>query len=478
MTPAEKRYFKRHYGADTNKLTHLFDAINAQHDYDEQAIKDQFKDKMASNLKVYKFQLEQLLLKSLASHRDQSTHAFKWRSTLSGFDVLLDKGLLTMAGKQLEKLRQLTEEREGRLYLASWADACWRLRQAAGEGLAFARNIQVTCQPGGNDTDFFSRLPALNEAVDRCLDRCFARQSQPEISPEALKVAPTIPADDAELLAYLTLAFQRVAGDEPYSGAEQLLHFRGAMDQDPERRQRWAGYYLAALRCLIRMSLGSGSQQIANELIAEGRAFIQAQPAFLAQSVYFEVLNIRSAIRWGALEEALSLAEEKWEILRKEEEVSDKPGLWLLAWIALGSICAGKAEPGQRFISLLKEQKEDPVFRDLGWILEIIRHFAGLADPSPGDYLAGPVWKKAKAKCSSTLFFPAFEQVCREMVRDEAAGRVEIERLRARNEAFMADPLFRLFSRLELDQWLLARREGRPLARQLREQKAPDLSLC
>ena len=67
MTPAEKRYFKRHYASDQNVTTDLFDFINTLSSYDEEAVKRHFGTKVAKNLKVYKIQLNDLVLKSLVS---------------------------------------------------------------------------------------------------------------------------------------------------------------------------------------------------------------------------------------------------------------------------------------------------------------------------------------------------------------------------------------------------------------------------
>ena len=64
MTASEKRYFKRHYASEKSVMTDLFDFINNMKEYDEEDVKKHFQhSKLAKNLKVYKVQLTELLLK-------------------------------------------------------------------------------------------------------------------------------------------------------------------------------------------------------------------------------------------------------------------------------------------------------------------------------------------------------------------------------------------------------------------------------
>lgn len=65
MKPSEKRYFKLHFGQSEGVLTELFDIINSLPEYDEELVKKRLSNKAGKNLKVYKIQLSDLLLKSL-----------------------------------------------------------------------------------------------------------------------------------------------------------------------------------------------------------------------------------------------------------------------------------------------------------------------------------------------------------------------------------------------------------------------------
>lgn len=107
MSPAEKRYFKRHYASDKNRLTDLFDAINSQKKYDESTIRKTFSDsKLEKNLKVYKIQLSDLVLKSLSSFSYKEGATNKVQDNLKEVDLLFSRRLFKMGLAKTKKLKQ------------------------------------------------------------------------------------------------------------------------------------------------------------------------------------------------------------------------------------------------------------------------------------------------------------------------------------------------------------------------------------
>ena len=94
MSASEKRYFKRHYASDKSLSTELFDHLNKQEQYDEDAVKKHFLNtKLTQNLKVYKVQLSDLILKSLVSYHNKKSIRSKIRMGLEEVEILMDKQL-------------------------------------------------------------------------------------------------------------------------------------------------------------------------------------------------------------------------------------------------------------------------------------------------------------------------------------------------------------------------------------------------
>ena len=108
MTASEKRYFKRHYASEKSITTDLFDFINSMKAYDEEEVKDNFHhSKVSKNLKVYKVQLTELLLKSLISYHNKRSIRSKIRIGLEEIELLMTKQLYGLALSRVKKIKDL-----------------------------------------------------------------------------------------------------------------------------------------------------------------------------------------------------------------------------------------------------------------------------------------------------------------------------------------------------------------------------------
>jgi len=118
MTAAEKRYFKIHFSSEKSLVTKLFNYLNSMKKYDENDVKTHFqKTKLSKNLKVYKIMLMDLLLKSLVSFRYKKNVKNTIRQNIEEIEILIDKNLLSLAFKKLEKTKNLCEKHEEFTYL-------------------------------------------------------------------------------------------------------------------------------------------------------------------------------------------------------------------------------------------------------------------------------------------------------------------------------------------------------------------------
>ncbi len=120
MTASEKRYFKRHYASEKSAMTELFDYINGQKSYDEEQVKEHFRSsKIAVHLKVYKVQLQELLLKSLVSYHNKKSIRSKIRIGLEEIELLMTKQLYGLAHTRIKKVKELCLKYEELEYIFS-----------------------------------------------------------------------------------------------------------------------------------------------------------------------------------------------------------------------------------------------------------------------------------------------------------------------------------------------------------------------
>ncbi|MBK8551831.1 MAG: hypothetical protein IPL53_12500 [Ignavibacteria bacterium] len=115
LSGSEKRYFKLNASLQKGNKNYikLFDAIDAQRSFDENEIKDRFKNEsFVRNLTVTKHYLYKLIFKSLILfHSEKSTDA-KLNAILNRCKIMFDKGLFKQYFKTIENGKVLAYKTE------------------------------------------------------------------------------------------------------------------------------------------------------------------------------------------------------------------------------------------------------------------------------------------------------------------------------------------------------------------------------
>lgn len=133
MRKAEKRYFKLYasrQGSTKQNYLLLFDAIDAQDNYDEAALRERFRDESFSNhFSVAKRYLYNSILKSLKLFFADYCISVKIPDAIKEMRVLLNKGMFAQALKQYQKTEQIfraNEQYGGLLDLLTFGEQLWR----------------------------------------------------------------------------------------------------------------------------------------------------------------------------------------------------------------------------------------------------------------------------------------------------------------------------------------------------------------
>lgn len=121
MSKTEKGYFKKLANMTKGEKVYLklFDAIDAQNNYDEIKIKDKFKaEQFVKQFSVAKNNLYTQILKSLNQSSMSANTMFQLKASANYAEILFNKGLLSQALKLIGKLkRQAGEIEEFDVYL-------------------------------------------------------------------------------------------------------------------------------------------------------------------------------------------------------------------------------------------------------------------------------------------------------------------------------------------------------------------------
>ncbi len=124
MTKGEKRHFKTYTQAVEGKskaYLKLFDAIDRQKEYSEEALKKKFKNEsFIGHFPVVKNYLRNLILKLMRLYREDKDPKQRMKAYLSNCKILRSKGLYSQAIKEMEKGLKLARKLDMALYIAQF----------------------------------------------------------------------------------------------------------------------------------------------------------------------------------------------------------------------------------------------------------------------------------------------------------------------------------------------------------------------
>lgn len=106
LTKSEKRFFKLHSALQSGEKNYLriFDAIDKQKAYDEDAIKQQFaRETFIRHFPSEKNHLYKLILKALRAYHAESSIGGLLKQHINNIEILFGKALYTEAGKILQR---------------------------------------------------------------------------------------------------------------------------------------------------------------------------------------------------------------------------------------------------------------------------------------------------------------------------------------------------------------------------------------
>ena len=306
MSPAEKRYYKRHYGSSANTLTDLFDVINAQRVYQEEAVKEAFSGKVATNLKVYKFQLEQQLLQSLVSYRYFSNVGSKIRQGLEQVEILAERNLIDMALKQLEKTKQLCLSYEEFPYLLDIAAKEFQLHFIRLEG--FTQKSHPTFEDHQHYLDILQDLNKLTVLINEISDfvpRSDGLSGEERTTLKKYLKHPLLVKIHEEAPLRTTFGIAQAKGNVHTALGEHeqaLSYFEKAVElfqADKNLREHYAYYYLLALRSSMHSAIRAGNYGVAKKRIEEANQYIAKQKQYVSQLLYIIRAELELSVLTG-----------------------------------------------------------------------------------------------------------------------------------------------------------------------------------
>ena len=475
MSPAEKRYFKRHYGSDTNTLTHLFDAINQQKEYDEDEIKVQMTGKAATNLKVYKFQLEQLILKSLMSHQHFSSLEYKVRGGLAHFDILLEKGLLETAQKQLEKTQALCLKANYLSYLPIIIEKEAKLQYLLTEGFS-----SLISPSYNNAKNSLPRLFSYHESLARLysLMRVYLEQSIPlsnaqlheKVNGFSKPITPSEIDPKQNILDKIAKSIQLAIFGTHTKTVEELNSALGEMKKRKYHIQL-PDIYLFALRCAVESSLKVQDCESFAFFNNEGLSFSTKQAELGREYFYFATYEIQYLLcsdqPLTMLQKALGKHQEQIETLDIYPDIAQTI---YFSWVCIAGLIHQQYEMVETPLAKLAQTPQETVnfAPALHQFLSLILLFE-----KPDHQALAQLYRKIKVKHSLSLpraekrLYSAFLQFFGDLIKAPQKGPKLANNLLKELESQEKSSFHRAFQQANLHKWLMAIAREEPYIAQL-----------
>lgn len=299
MTPAEKRFFKRHFASEQSVLTQLFDFINKMKTYDESLIKKRFDERVAKNLKVYKVQLFDLLMDSLQALAGKKNIKTRIRKGIEEVDILLNKQLYDLGADRLKKLKNLCLKYEEYTYLIEILFMEF-----------FIHHITID-QIGISEHPIFTEVPKYLQKLDQHIrlsyegHRLMDMQREKSLSgnqedpSELQKLLESTEINDPSMSFQSKLTRQTIisfiasiTGDQ-----EKLGHSQKAcvnlFEQFPHFKDTMSFRYIGAMRNYLNFCVRSKQYVEVRELITTTEAYVKKNPDMLIHLIHFYYAEVQ-----------------------------------------------------------------------------------------------------------------------------------------------------------------------------------------
>ncbi len=467
MTPAEKRYFRRHFASDKAILSEVFDLINGQSAYDEAGIKANLGKDVAKQYKVLKVQLTDLLLKSLVSLGYKESVMGKIRQGLEEVDILLEKKMTDLASDRLAKVRKLSEKYEEFTYLIEVAFKelrifFSRLDNSSTSGLTLVKTMR-------QGLHFLSVHAELAETVTRLQD--MARYRLNKMTEEDLDYLRSL-REKIERINPEPLSFRSrltLAGIKSYVYSflgEDELQLQNRMEsvsmfrKNPWFQNTMPEVYMSALRNYGNYCFSKGYFEELEMIIREAGAVVEKNKAVFLQFTFFRFLELQIILRKNHFENLPpGYEKELVEHLKKYGQEKDRVAGLIYLELIIFHLANDKFSQAQLYLQRIKEVGDhlDPDYRSGALVLEMVNHL------KTKDWEAMSKCLKIMARGPfSSPAFQAFMDLFQEILADpRQLPHAALALLRKLESAEDDDPFLHISNILYLRTWVQAKAKGR-----------------
>ncbi len=404
MSPAEKRYFRLHFASGANQLTDLFDAVNRMKGYDEETLKGKVPKTVAKNIKVYKIQLQDLLLKSLTSYHSKRSVLSRVRTWLEEADILAEKQLFDQALDRLGKAKAICLHYEEFTYLLEISAREFYLKHVSND------RIGISKHPYFEEVEEFIRKISTGLNYHRIssewIEYLMQAYHRPPGEAEQRKALDIIEQEESGCRNDLSFRAQlsrntllmsvfKLVNNVQKEGETRQANVR-LFQAFPQFQETMPFQYIAVLRNLMNYSLEHRNFDTAQDCIETGLALIRKNPAFASQAVYFHYAVLEMNFECRQWDHILNAWEQPvMQNLKKQGIAGERIAMLCYIYLAVCNQILNKSAKVQFYLRKARECREEvrSYFAELLTLLDLINHWE-----AGDDFLVAKQMKTIKRK--------------------------------------------------------------------------------
>jgi len=326
LTKSEKRFFKLHSALQAGDKNYLrvFDAIDKQKVYDEEALKKQFaKETFVKHLPSEKNHLYKLVLKALRSFHSESSVGGILKQEIKNIEILYQKALYTEANKLLHRAKRIARENERFYYwfeLLNWEKM---LLEEAYESGEFTKDLDALIEEERQVIERLRNLAAYHILYSKInyvfRSGGYVRTEEEQAIVQEISEHPLIKGKNTALseraatICHYTQGFCHWALGDWRASLERFEKVKRILDANPNIKTDLPKRYVRTLHCIVKGQLELRQTDKARANIANLRA--------LADEPGFSGRNIDTQIFVALVDEVIEGMERVGPGLHKEHEL-------------------------------------------------------------------------------------------------------------------------------------------------------------
>jgi tetratricopeptide (TPR) repeat protein len=327
LTKSEKRFFKLHSSLQSGEKNYLriFDAIDKQKVYDEEAIKAQFAgETFIRHFPSEKNHLYKLILKALRAYHAESSVSGILKQEIKNIEILYHKALFTECNKLLHRAKRIARDNERFYYwfeLLSWEKM---LLEEAYESGVFTKDLDALIEEERTVIEKLRNLAAYHILYSK-INYVFrsgghVRTEEEHAMVEEIGGHPLIVGRNTALsrraatICYYTQGFCHWAKRDWKTALEKFMRVKEILDEHPHIKSDLPKRYLRTLNYIINAHIELQQFSKAREHIELMRG-LPGSKGFSGINTELQIFNasylceLRLLDRMGEHQAALALVE-------------------------------------------------------------------------------------------------------------------------------------------------------------------------